>query len=133
MALKRFGVSLEDDLFNKLDKFVSDNKFPNRSQAIRFLIEENTVEKQWEDNSEVAGVIVLLFDHHKKNTSNKATNIQHNYHDLVISSQHVHLDHDNCLETIIVKGKASKLKELADKLIALKGVKHGKLVTTKTK
>ncbi len=133
MALKRFGVSLEDDLFNKLDKFVSDNQFPNRSQAIRFLIEENAVEKEWEDNKEVAGVIVLQFDHHKKGISKKATNIQHNYHGLVIASQHVHLDHDNCLETIIVRGKASQLKELSDELIALKGVKHGKLVMTKTK
>lgn len=132
MAVERFGVSLEKDLMDELDGFVKENHFPNRSQAIRFLIEKNIVEKKWQCNNEVAGAIILLFDHHKRDISNQVNGIQHGYHHLILSTQHVHLNHDNCLETIAVKGKAIELTELSDKLIALKGVKHGKLVMTKT-
>ena len=128
MPVERFGVSLEKDLLKDLDGFVKENKFPNRSQAIRFLIEKNIVEKKWLCNNEVAGAIVLVYDHHKRDISNLSNSLQHGHHDLILSSQHVHLDHKNCLETIAVKGKAKELTELADKLIGLKGIKHGKLV-----
>ena len=130
MQIKRFGVSLEIDLLEALDEFVKEHKFPNRSQAIRFLIKKNLVKEKWEENSEVAGSIVLVYDHHKRDLQNKSTKIQHDYHDLILSVQHVHLDHDNCLETIAVKGKANRLRNLADQLIALKGIKHGELVMT---
>ncbi|MBE9481314.1 MAG: nickel-responsive transcriptional regulator NikR [Bacteroidetes bacterium] len=128
MQVKRFGVSLEEDLLNSLDELVKNNRFPNRSQAIRFLIKKNLVEDKWEGNEQVAGVIVLVYDHHKRDLQNKSTDVQHNFHDLILSVQHVHLDHNNCLETIAVKGKAQELTALANKLIALKGIKHGKLV-----
>ena len=128
MAVKRFGVSLEDDLLTALDHFVKTQQFPNRSQAIRHLIKENLVKEDWDKNKVVAGAIVLLYDHHKNDLQNQSTEIQHDYHDLILSVQHVHLDHDHCLETITVKGKANKLINLADKLIAIKGIKHGKLV-----
>ena len=131
MAVERFGVSLEKELLEELDKYVIANKFPNRSQAIRFLIEKNLVETKWQCNNEVAGSIILLYDHHKRDISNLSNGIQHDYHDVILSTQHVHLSHDTCLENIAVKGKASKLTELADHLIALKGVKHGKLVMTR--
>jgi len=128
MNTKRFGVSIETELLNKLDEFVEERQFPNRSQAIRFLINKNIVEEKWQDNQEVAGAIVLVYDHHKRELQKKSTELQHNFHDLILSVQHVHLDHDNCLETIAVKGKAQKLINLSNKLIGLKGVKHGKLV-----
>jgi len=128
MSLKRFGVSLEENLLDDLDKIVERKLFPNRSQAIRFLVSQSKVEDKWEDNADVAGAIVIVYDHHKKDLQTKSTDIQHDYHNLILSVQHVHLDHNNCLETIAVKGKASQLKELADRLIALKGIKHGKLV-----
>ena len=131
MGVERFGVSLEKELLAELDQYVKENKFPNRSQAIRFLIEKNVIEKKWQCNNEVAGAIVILYDHHKRDISNQSNAIQHDYHHIILSAQHVHLNHDNCLETIAVKGKAADLTELADKLIALKGVKHGKLVMTK--
>lgn len=127
-SVKRFGVSLEEDLLQELDKLVIENHFPNRSQAIRFLIKKNIVEEKWQDNKVVAGAIVLVYDHHKRELQNKSTDLQHDYHDLILSVQHVHLDHHNCLETIAVKGKAQKLIELSEKLIGLKGIKHGKLV-----
>ena len=132
MAVKRFGVSLEEDSLIKLDNFVEDNQFPNRSQAIRFLIENSYIEHKWQCNNEVAGAIVLLYDHHKGDVSNKAGELQHDYHKLVLSTQHIHLSHDLCLESIAVKGKAKDLTNLADKLISLKGVKHGKLVMSRT-
>jgi CopG family nickel-responsive transcriptional regulator len=128
MKVKRFGVSLEEDLLDKLDSYVVSNHFPNRSQAIRHLIQKTDVEKKWEENEIVAGAIVLVYDHHKRDLQTQSTSLQHDYHDLIISVQHVHLNHDNCLETITVKGKAGKLRDLADRLIALKGIKHGELV-----
>lgn len=133
MQVKRFGVSLEEELLNSLDDLVSRHHFPNRSQAIRFLIKKNLVEEKWQGNEDVAGAIVLVYDHHKSNLQNQSTDVQHAYHDLILSVQHVHLDHDNCLETIAVKGKAKKLTDLANKLIAIKGIKHGQLVMSDTK
>ncbi len=130
MQLKRFGVSLEEDLYSELDRLVQKHKFPNRSQAIRFLIKKYSVEDEWEGNQEVAGAIVLVYDHHKRDLQTKSTDVQHNFHHLILSVQHVHLDHHNCLETIAVKGKAKDLKKLANSLIAIKGVKHGELVMT---
>ena len=130
MAIKRFGVSLEEELLVSLDELVEKDQFPNRSQAIRFLIEKNLVEERWESNHEVAGAIVLVYDHHKRELNNKLVNIQHDFYHLILSVQHVHLDHDNCLETITVKGKAHQLTQLADKLIGIKGIKHGKLIMT---
>jgi len=130
MAIKRFGVSLEEEVLGQLDELVTKHQFPNRSQAIRYLIKEHQIEDQWKENEAVAGTITLLFDHHKRDLSNQSTSIQHEYHQQVLSVQHIHLNHDNCLETIAVKGKASELIDLADKLIGMKGIKHGKLVMT---
>jgi len=126
--VKRFGVSLEENLLKKLDNLVSQQKFPNRSQAIRFLINSSLVSQDWQQNKQVAGCVVLVYDHHKRDLLTKSIDIQHRYQELVLSVQHVHLDHHNCLEVIALKGKAMKLKELADKLIGIKGMKHGHLV-----
>jgi CopG family transcriptional regulator, nickel-responsive regulator len=130
MKIKRFGVSLEEDLLDDLDKLVSQNNFPNRSQAIRYLIKSSLVKEKWDKNKTVAGSIVIVYDHHKRELNNNLMNVQHDYHDLILSTQHVHLAHDLCLETIAVKGKSQKLLVLADKIIGTKGIKHGKLVMT---
>ena len=130
MQVKRFGVSLEEELLTELDRLVEKHHFPNRSQAIRFLIKKYSVEDEWEGNKEVAGAIILVYDHHKRDLQTKSTDVQHDFHHLILSVQHVHLDHHNCLETIAVKGKAKDLKNLANQLIAIKGVKHGELVMT---
>ncbi len=133
MKVKRFGVSLEEDLLNDLDKLVEEQNFPNRSQAIRYLIKKNLIEDEWEGNEEVAGAIVLVYDHHKRNLQNVSTEVQHDYHHLILAVQHVHLNHDNCLETITVRGKAKDLIKLSNDLIAIKGIKHGQLVMSTTK
>jgi len=132
MSVVRFSVSLEEELLNELDLFAKDNSFANRSQALRHLIEKNIVEKKWQCNNIVAGAIVMIYDHHKKEILTRSNDIQHDYFDVILSSQHYHLSHDMCLEIIAVKGKAKTLTELSDKLISIKGIKHGKLIMSKT-
>lgn len=132
MSVVRFGVSLESEIMKELDAYVSLNKFPNRSQAIRTLIEKFAVENKWLCDNTVAGAIVIVYDHHKRNIDKEINEIQHRHHHLILSTQHVHLDHETCLETITVKGKASELTHLADKIITLKGIHHGKLVMTRS-
>ena len=132
MPLARFGVSLDEDLLKALDAFVIENSLPNRSQAIRHLVEKNLVEKKWQCNQMVAGAVVLLYDHHKGDITTKSNDIQHEYYDVILSAQHFHLNHDNCLEIIAVKGTAKRLTELSDKLIGMKNIIHGKLVMSRT-
>ncbi len=131
MSIVRFGVSLEKGLLEALDNFVSENHFSNRSQAIRHLISKNIVEKKWKCDNLVAGSITLVFNHHKRDLLQKITDLQHDYHDMILSSQHFHLEKEMCMEIIAVKGMASVLTELADKLIAIKGVQHGKLTMSR--
>jgi CopG family nickel-responsive transcriptional regulator len=130
MQVKRFGVSLEEDILTSLDELVKKNKFPNRSQAIRNLIKGTLVSEKVDKNKIVAGAIVIVYDHHRRELNSKLMNVQHDFHELILSTQHVHLAHDLCLETIAVKGKAQLLLTLADKIIGTKGIKHGKLVMT---
>lgn len=132
MSVVRFSVSLEEELLNELDLFSKNNNFANRSQALRHLIEKNIVEKKWHCNNVVAGAVVMIYDHHKKDILARSNDIQHDYFDVILSSQHFHLNPDICLEIVAVRGKAKKLTELSDKLISIKGIKHGKLIMSKT-
>lgn len=123
--LKRFGVSIEDSLLANFDKYIKEKKYRNRSEAIRDLIRKELVEVSWEDgNEEVAGAIIMVYDHHGKELAENLVSIQHDYHDIIISSQHVHLDHDNCLEIIALKGSIKKVYALEELLKVAKGVKH---------
>ena len=131
MSLARFGVSLDEEILKALDEFVIENKLPNRSQAIRHLVERNLVEKKWQCNQIVAGAIVMLYDHHKGDVTIKSNDIQHEYFDVILSSQHFHLSHENCIEIVAVKGTANRLTELSDKLIGIRGIIHGKLVMSR--
>ncbi|NTW50267.1 MAG: nickel-responsive transcriptional regulator NikR, partial [Chlorobiales bacterium] len=90
--------------------------------------EKNLVEKKWESNSVVAGVIVMAYDHHKRDITNKSNDVQHDYHDVILANQHFHLSHDYCLEIIAVKGEANRLIELSERLTSIKGIKDGQLV-----
>ena len=132
MSVVRFGISLEKETMDELDHYVDSNNFPNRSQAIRNLIEKYAVEQKWQCDHEVAGAIVIVYDHHKRNIDHEINEVQHDKHHLILSTQHVHLSHETCLESIVVKGKASELTELADRLIALKGIYHGRLIMSRT-
>jgi len=132
MSVVRFSVSLEEELLKELDLYVNDNNFTNRSQGLRHLIEKNIVEKKWQCNNIVAGAVIMIYDHQKKDILNKLNEIQHNYIEVIMSSQHFHLNNTMCLEIVAVKGQAKILTELADKLISIKGIKHGKLLMSKT-
>jgi len=125
--LVRFGVSIEKDLLEKYDAKIQDSEYSNRSNAIADLIREDLIEQEWQNNSVITGVITIVYDHHKKDLLNNITNIQHDNHKLIISTQHIHLDHDYCFEIVVVKGKPKLLNELCRKIKAANGVKHSKL------
>lgn len=129
--LVRFGVSMEPLLLKEFDKYIAGKSYKNRSEAIRDLIRNNLVEKEWnEGNKEAVGTITIVYNHHKWKLTDTLTDIQHRYHTSVISTLHVHLDHHNCLEVLVIKGKGNEIKKISDQLISTKGVKHGKLITT---
>jgi len=130
--LVRFGVSLEEDLLEKFDRLTKERSYTNRSEAFRDLIRQELVGKQWQSGHEIAGAITLIYDHHKRELVNKLMDIQHAFGDMIISSQHVHLDHNNCLEIIAVKGSPKEAQKLSDSLKSVKGVKHGTLSMSTT-
>ena len=128
--LVRFGVSVPEDLISAFDDYIRQREYGSRSEAIRDLIREKLIEQDWEhDNTDnpVVGTITYVFDHHKRELVDSILDIQHGFTDHVIVSQHVHLDHHNCIEVAIVRGRPSDLRGLAYKLKALKGVKHCRL------
>ncbi len=131
MSVVRFGVSLENELLKALDVYVSDNKFPNRSQAIRHLIEKNIVETKWKCNNMVAGAIILTYDFNKIDILTKITEIKKNAISEILSSQSFYITTTKALEVIAVKGPSSKLTELSESLIGIKGIEHGKLIMSK--
>lgn len=129
--LARIGVAIDSDLLAKFDELILQRGYTNRSEAFRDLIREELVRKTWETpESEVVGTVTLVYDHHVRMLSDRLTDIQHDYHHNVVSTMHVHLDHDNCLEVLVVKGKAKAVQKIADALISTKGVKHGRLTLT---
>jgi CopG family nickel-responsive transcriptional regulator len=123
-------VSIKNTLLERFDEFVKKRNYPTRSKAISDLIAASVAEEAWRGDADVAGAIVLVYDHHRNDLSRRLTVIQHDFHHLIISTQHVHLDHDNCLEIIVVKGEPEKVKKLSYLLRGEKGVKHGSLVMT---
>lgn len=125
--LVRFSISLEEALLQKFDLHIKEQNYKNRSEAIRDLIREELVEEEWAKNEKVAGTITLVYSHHKRGLVQKLTVLQHSYHHMIISTQHIHLDYENCLEVIIVHGKANSIAQLTDKLKAVKGIKYGNL------
>lgn len=131
MALKRFGVSLEDNLLESLDQYVEENGFANRSQAIRFLIEKNVAEKKWQCNHIVAGTIIIMYDQAKKDIYSKMITIEQAYKDVILSSSQYYINQNFCLHIVTVMGTAHCLTELSDRLTTLKGIKHGKLVMSR--
>ena len=128
----RFGVSLEKALLDRFDTLIRKRKYTNRSEAIRDLIRKEFVRTEWGDDREVAGAITYIYDHHKKDVLTTIIDIQHDFQKLIISTQHIHLDHDHCLEVVVVRGKARGIEALADMLTAVKGVRHGTLSMSST-
>jgi CopG family transcriptional regulator, nickel-responsive regulator len=132
-SVTRFSVSLPPSLLDQLDRMAREKSYDNRSLAIADMIRAQLVEhRQQFGEEEIAGTITLVYDHHKLHVQETLTDIQHDHHEVILSTVHVHLDHHNCLEVLIVRGKAGLIRKIADELIAAKGVKHGKLTVTTT-
>jgi len=129
----RFGVSLETPLLRRFDHFIGAKGYANRSEAFRELIRARLVEEDIHHESTPAlGVLSLVYDHHRRELEGKMTDLQHHHHTSIISATHVHVDHDNCLEVILLRGRVGSLQSIANSLASLKGVKHSKLVLTST-
>ena len=126
----RFAISLDRELLENFDLVIQKQGYVNRSEAVRDLIRDSLVTQDWDEKEEAIGTITLVYNHHRYSLSEELNDKQHKHHSLIISSMHRHLDHDNCLEIIAVKGLGNKIRELADSLISIKGVKHGKLTLT---
>ena len=131
--VSRFSVSLPPSLLRQFDEMSNEKGYDNRSLAIGDMMRDRLVEhRQKFGNEDIAGTITLVYDHHKPHLQATLTDIQHDHHDVILSTVHVHLDHHNCLEVLLVRGKAAVIKKIADELISAKGVKHGKLTVTTT-
>lgn len=130
--LIRFGVSIDEELLKTFDDYIERKKYTNRSEALRDLIRNHLVEEEWDDDKETVGTITMVYDHHVPELSERLTHLQHEYNELIQSTLHIHLDHHRCLEVLVVRGRSSRIKEVANALIATKGVKHGKLTVTTT-
>ena len=129
--LSRIGVAIDSDLLEKFDELIAKRGYTNRSEAFRDLIRDELVERAWErPDSHVVGTVTLVYDHHVRLLNERLTDMQHEHHHNILSTLHVHLDHDNCLEVLVVKGKAGAVKKIAEALISTKGVKHGRLTIT---
>jgi len=131
--LIRFGVSIPEKLLKKFDKLIATKGYKNRSEAIRDFVREKLVEKEWQEgNKETFGTLTIVYDHHANNVGEVLNEVQHQYHSTIITNVHVHVDHDNCLEVLLLKGENKKIKEVSDKIISLKGIKYGKLTAATT-
>jgi CopG family nickel-responsive transcriptional regulator len=131
-SLVRFGVSVEQELLTQFDNVIARKGYTNRSEAIRDLIRDHLVGQEWDENKETVGTVTFVYDHHVRDLTHRLTALQHDYQHLIQSGMHVHLDHDHCLEVLVLRGKGSDIQRLSDALVSTKGVKHGKLTMTTT-
>ncbi len=133
--LIRFGVSLDRELLERFDAYLSEKGYENRSEAIRDLIRDALVSREWETadhNEERMGVVSIAYDHHESDLPTKLTQLQHERHGVVHSALHIHLDRHNCLEILVLKGAAGSILDLGNKLISTRGVRHGRMILTTT-
>jgi len=131
--ITRFGVSIEPELIKKFDKQIKKEGYVNRSEAIRDLIRKNLIKEENKDpDTEIIGTLTMIYDHHVGSLTDKLLDLQHDHTKEILVTTHVHIDHNNCLEVLVLKGKIKNVQELADNIKALKGIKHGELVITKS-
>jgi len=128
---RRFGVSIPPQLLDQFDHWVTECGYPNRSEAFRTLVREGILQKAWSGGRGVlSGAVTLVYDHHRRDALHALNELQHDYRRIVISTQHVHLDHTHCLEIIVVRGAAPRIRAFADRLRGIKGVVHDSLIIT---
>ncbi|HTS09318.1 MAG TPA: nickel-responsive transcriptional regulator NikR [Candidatus Eisenbacteria bacterium] len=130
--LARTGLSIDRELLAKFDVAIAKRNYKNRSEAVRDLIRDHLVGEEADSNKVVVGTLTIVYDHHRPNLTEKLVEAQHHAGGSVLAATHVHLDHHNCLEVVIMKGRSKELRHLADQILSLRGVKHGRLVITST-
>jgi len=130
--LTRVAISIDKRLMERFDALMEEKGFTNRSEAIRDLIRDALVEREWEEGREVVGTITLVYNHHTRELSDNLNELQHSYYGSIISNLHIHLDEHNCLEVMVVRGNSAEVRALADRLIGTRGVVHGKLTMATT-
>jgi len=130
--LTRTGLSIDRELLAKFDVAIAKRNYKNRSEAVRDLIRDHLVGEEADSNKVVVGTLTIVYDHHRPNLTEKLVDAQHHAGGSVLAATHVHLDHHNCLEVVIMKGRSKELRHLADQILSLRGVKHGQLVITST-
>jgi CopG family nickel-responsive transcriptional regulator len=133
--LERIGISLEDDLLVQFDRLIAEKGYVNRSEAIRDLIRDSLVQREWSESSgkeERVAVVALVYDHDSSSLAQKLAHIQHENHKAVVSALHVHMDEHNCLEVLVLRGRARDVVTMGDGLVSTKGVKFGKLLPATT-
>ena len=133
--LNRVGISLDEELLKQFDELIGQRGYSNRSEAIRDMIREELIKKEWSDaksDKTQVGVAILVYDHDAHDLSHKLMHLQHDSHGLVISTTHVHMDENNCLEVLLLKGKAREISNFGNTLTATNGVKMGKLIPATT-
>jgi CopG family nickel-responsive transcriptional regulator len=128
----RITISVEQDLLEQFEGYVSGQGYPSRSEAVKNLMRRALVEQQWQKGKDVAGAIAIVYDHHRGDMVKKIVHIQHDFGGLIVCTQHVHLDHHNCLEVLAVRGRADDIQKLLLKLKAARGIKHSSLMTATT-
>ena len=130
--VERITISVEPPLLAKFENYITSNGYPSRSEAIKSLMRQALVEEEWEQGADVAGTISLVYDHHKPGTMEKLVDVQHDFGDLIVCSQHVHLDHHNCMEVLVVRGRSVEIRDILAKLKTVKGIKHSALMMATT-
>lgn len=128
----RVTVSIDEPLLEQFEQFIKDNGFPSRSEGIKSIMRKALVEDEWQNDTEVAAAVTIVYDHHKSNIMQRLTEIQHDFGDMVVCTQHVHLDHHNCMEVLILKGQSQQIKSFYNALKSVKGLKHSSLSASTT-
>lgn len=127
----RKGIAFDPEQLKLFDNLIKKKGYKNRSEAIRDIIRNELIEEQQENpEADMMATLTIVYDHHEHHVQDELTHIQHHHSNLIRSSLHIHINHDNCLEVIIFEGKVKNIKRLADEIVAAKGVKNGKLVMT---
>jgi CopG family nickel-responsive transcriptional regulator len=130
-TIVRFGVSIEPELLDQFDVIIKKKGYTNRSEALRDLIRKNIVhEETTNPEAEGLGTLTMVYDHHTGSLTKRLLEIQHDHHQEILTTTHIHIDHHHCLEVLVLKGKTKSIQTLADRIKALKGIKHGELVLT---
>ncbi len=128
----RITISIEEPLLKQFESFVAGNGYPTRSEAIKGLMRKALIEEEWQKGTDVAGAISIVYDHHKSGVLRKLVDVQHDFGSLIVCTQHVHLDHHNCMEVLVVRGRAVGIRSLLSKLKSIKGLKHSSLMMATT-